>query len=132
MPASFEVARFRRQNVARAPELVNNTSHASGSPAHAAARSGSTADVFAAFLRLGLTSFGGPIAHLGCLHEEFAVRRKWLDEKTYVDLVALSQFLPRPASSKVGIAFAAIARRLCGGAGRRGWSSRSARSAARR
>ena len=68
------------------------------------ARGGSTAEVFAAFLRLGLTSFGGPIAHLGYFHEEFVVRRRWLDEKTYVDLVALSQFLPGPASSKVGIA----------------------------
>src|SRR5580693_10212570 len=76
----------------------------SGSAANAATRSGSTAEVFAAFLRLGLTSFGGPIAHLGYFHEEFVVRRKWLDEKTYVDLVALSQFLPGPASSKVGIA----------------------------
>jgi chromate transporter len=75
-----------------------------GSAANAAARSGSTAEVFAAFLRLGLTSFGGPIAHLGYFHEEFVIRRKWLDEKTYVDLVALSQFLPGPASSKVGIA----------------------------
>src|ERR1700741_2961034 len=65
---------------------------------------GSTAEVFWAFLRLGLTSFGGPIAHLGYFHEDFVVRRKWLDEKTYVDLVALSQFLPGPASSKVGIA----------------------------
>jgi len=68
------------------------------------ARGGGTAEVFAAFLRLGLTSFGGPIAHLGYFHEEFVVRRRWLDEKTYVDLVALSQFLPGPASSKVGIA----------------------------
>src|SRR5580693_580881 len=76
----------------------------SGSAANAATRSGSTAEVFAAFLRLGLTSFGGPIAHLGYFHEEFVVCRKWLDEKTYVDLVALSQFLPGPASSKVGIA----------------------------
>jgi len=67
-------------------------------------RRGSTAEVFAVFLRLGLTSFGGPIAHLGYFHEEFVVRRRWLDEKTYVDLVALSQFLPGPASSKVGIA----------------------------
>jgi chromate transporter len=75
-----------------------------GSATNAATRSGSTAEVFAAFLRLGLTSFGGPIAHLGYFHEEFVVRRKWLDEKTYVDLVALSQFLPGPASSKVGIA----------------------------
>src|SRR6202030_4266940 len=75
-----------------------------GSAATAATRGGSTAEVFAAFLRLGLTSFGGPIAHLGYFHEEFVIRRKWLDEKTYVDLVALSQFLPGPASSKVGIA----------------------------
>jgi chromate transport protein ChrA len=87
---------------------------------------------FSAFLRLGLTNFGGPFAYLGYFHEEFVVRRKWLDEKTYVDLVTLPQFLPRPASSKVGIALAAIALRLCGGAGRRVWSSRSARSAARR
>jgi chromate transporter len=65
---------------------------------------GSAGEVFAAFLRLGLTSFGGPVAHLGYFHEDFVVRRKWLDEKTYVDLVALSQFLPGPASSKVGIA----------------------------
>jgi chromate transporter len=72
--------------------------------ANAPTRGGSVAEVFAAFLRLGLTSFGGPIAHLGYFHEEFVVRRKWLDEKTYVDLVALSQFLPGPASSKVGIA----------------------------
>jgi chromate transporter len=61
-------------------------------------------EVFAVFLRLGLTSFGGPIAHLGYFHDEFVVRRRWLDEKTYIDLVALSQFLPGPASSKVGIA----------------------------
>jgi chromate transporter len=77
---------------------------ASGSASNAPTRSGSVGEVFAAFLRLGLTSFGGPIAHLGYFHEEFVVRRKWLDEKTYVDLVALAQFLPGPASSKVGIA----------------------------
>jgi chromate transporter len=76
----------------------------SGSATNAAACNGSAAEVFAVFLWLGLTSFGGPIAHLGYFHEEFVVRRKWLDEKTYVDLVALSQFLPGPASSKVGIA----------------------------
>jgi chromate transporter len=62
----------------------------------------SAAEVFAVFLRLGLTCFGGPIAHLGYFHEEFVARRKWLDEKTYVDLVALCQFLPGPASSQVG------------------------------
>jgi chromate transporter len=65
---------------------------------------GTAGEVFAAFLKLGLTSFGGPIAHLGYFHDEFVVRRKWLDAKTYADLVALSQFLPGPASSKVGIA----------------------------
>src|SRR6202051_4149057 len=70
----------------------------------ARAHQGSAWEVLLVFLRLGLTSFGGPIAHLGYFHEDFVVRRKWLDEKTYVDLVALSQFLPGPASSKVGIA----------------------------
>jgi chromate transporter len=61
-------------------------------------------EVFRVFLRLGLTSFGGPIAHLGYYRTEFVVRRQWLDEKTYADLVALSQFLPGPASTKIGIA----------------------------
>jgi chromate transporter len=65
---------------------------------------GGVGEVFAVFLRLGLTCFGGPIAHIGYFHDEFVVRRRWLDEKTYLDLVALSQFLPGPASSKVGIA----------------------------
>jgi len=61
------------------------------------------ATVFLTFLRLGLTSFGGPVAHLGYFHDEFVVRRKWLDERAYADLVALCQFLPGPASSQVGI-----------------------------
>jgi chromate transporter len=63
---------------------------------------GSAGEVFAAFLKLGLTSFGGPIAHLGYFRNEFVERRKWLDEKSYADLVALCQFLPGPASSQVG------------------------------
>ena len=62
------------------------------------------AEVFGAFLKLGLTSFGGPIAHLGYFREEFVVRRRWLSEKAYADLVALCQFLPGPASSQVGMA----------------------------
>ena len=61
------------------------------------------AAVFLAFLRLGLTSFGGPVAHIGYFHEEFVVRRKWVDERAYADLVALCQFLPGPASSQIGI-----------------------------
>jgi chromate transporter len=59
-------------------------------------------EVFRAFLKLGLTSFGGPIAHLGYFRDELVVRRKWLDETAYADLVALCQFLPGPASSQVG------------------------------
>jgi len=60
--------------------------------------------VFLIFLRLGLTSFGGPIAHLGYFRDEFVTRRQWLTERSYADLVALCQFLPGPASSQVGIA----------------------------
>lgn len=59
---------------------------------------------FLAFLRLGLTSFGGPIAHLGFFRQEFVAKRKWLSERAYADLVALCQFLPGPASSQVGFA----------------------------
>jgi len=61
-------------------------------------------EVFKAFLFLGLTSFGGPIAHLGYFRNEFVDRRRWLDEQAYADLVALCQFLPGPASSQVGFA----------------------------
>lgn len=60
--------------------------------------------VFLIFLRLGLSSFGGPIAHLGYFRDEFVTRRRWLTERSYADLVALCQFLPGPASSQVGIA----------------------------
>ena len=61
-------------------------------------------DTLPVFLRLGLTAFGGPVAHLGYFREEFVVRRQWLDEAAYADLVALCQFLPGPASSQVGMA----------------------------
>ncbi len=63
---------------------------------------GRVAEVFAAFLKLGLTSFGGPIAHLGYFRAEFVEQRKWLNESSYADVVALCQFLPGPASSQVG------------------------------
>ena len=59
-------------------------------------------EVFRAFLKLGLTSFGGPVAHLGYFREEFMVRRRWVSEQQYAELVALCQFLPGPASSQVG------------------------------
>lgn len=73
------------------------------SPTTAAVRH-SPGDVFLVFLKLGLTSFGGPIAHLGYYRDELVVRRKWVDETTYADLVALCQFLPGPASSQTGFA----------------------------
>src|SRR5690625_367240 len=63
-----------------------------------------TAEVFIAFGRLGLTSFGGPVAHLGFFRTEFVARRRWLSDAAYADVVALCQFLPGPASSQVGMA----------------------------
>lgn len=71
-------------------------------------RAGSPAEVFAAFLRLGVTSFGGPIAHLGYFRDELVVRRKWIDDAAYADLVALCQFLPGPASSQVGFSLGVL------------------------
>lgn len=65
---------------------------------------GTPGEVFAAFLKLGLTSFGGPVAHLGYFRDELVTRRKWLSDSAYADLVALCQFLPGPASSQVGFA----------------------------
>jgi chromate transporter len=64
---------------------------------------GSMWEIFRVFLKLGCTCFGGPIAHLGYFRQEFVVRRKWLDEETYADVIALCQFLPGPASSQVGL-----------------------------
>ncbi len=78
----------------------------------AAPSRGSAPEVLRAFLKLGLTSFGGPVAHLGYFRAEFVERRAWLDDKSFSDLVALCQFLPGPASSQVGIAL---------GLGRAGW-----------
>lgn len=75
-------------------------------------QSNAAVEVLLAFLRLGLTSFGGPVAHLAYFRSEFVERRKWLDDQRYSDLVALCQFLPGPASSQVGMAL---------GLGRAGW-----------
>jgi chromate transporter len=72
-------------------------------------------EIFFASLRLGLTSFGGPIAHLGYFRDEYVEKKKWLDDRTYADLVALCQFLPGPASSQVGIGVGAIRGGLIGG-----------------
>jgi chromate transporter len=62
----------------------------------------SALEVLRVFLRLGVTCFGGPIAHIGYFRDEFVVRRRWIDEQSYADLVGLCQFLPGPASSQVG------------------------------
>ncbi|MGP7818792.1 chromate transporter [Niallia sp. 01092] len=72
-------------------------------------------EIFFVSTRLGLTSFGGPIAHLGYFHEEYIRRRKWMDEKSYSDLVALCQFLPGPASSQVGIGIGVMRAGVLGG-----------------
>jgi chromate transporter len=80
---------------------VDRTRDATGAPR---GPTGSALEVLGVATRLGLTSFGGPIAHLGYFREEYVRRRKWLDEDAYADLVALCQFLPGPTSSQVGIA----------------------------
>ena len=81
----------------------------------AMARDRSWLAVFLAFLRLGLTSFGGPVAHLGYFRAEFVTRRRWLDEAAYGDIIALCQFLPGPASSQVGITLGILRAGLKGG-----------------
>ncbi len=81
--------------------MIDNAS--SEDNAASGSRKLSALQVLAVFLRLGMTSFGGPVAHLGYFHEEFVKRRKCMSEHDYADLVALCQFLPGPASSQVGI-----------------------------
>jgi Chromate transporter len=76
---------------------------------------GSALEVLRVFLKLGVISFGGPIAHIGYFRDEFVVRRRWLDEPTYADLVALCQFVPGPASSQVGFSIGLMRARYLGG-----------------
>src|SRR5271170_2233562 len=78
-------------------------------------KSHSPGEVLRAFLKLGLISFGGPIAHIGYFRDEFVIRRRWLDDATYADLVALCQFLPGPASSQVGFSIGLIRAGYLGG-----------------
>lgn len=72
-------------------------------------------EVLTASLKLGLTSFGGPIAHIGFFHEEYVRKKKWLDESTFADLLALCQFLPGPASSQLGISIGMLRAGVWGG-----------------
>lgn len=76
---------------------------------------GSLLEVFLVALKLGLTSFGGPVAHLGYFHNEYVLRRRWLSEETYSEVVALSQALPGPASSQVGISVGLLRAGYLGG-----------------
>jgi chromate transporter len=76
---------------------------------------GSLLEILAVSLRLGLTSFGGPVAHLGYFREEYVKRRQWLDDRSFADLVALCQFLPGPASSQVGISIGMMRGGILGG-----------------
>jgi chromate transporter len=78
-------------------------------------RSGSAVEVLLAFAKLGVSCFGGPIAHIGYFRQEFVVRRRWLDEQAYADLVALCQFLPGPASSQVGFSLGLMRAGYLGG-----------------
>ncbi len=71
--------------------------------------------VLAVFLKLGLTSFGGPVAHIGYFRREFVERRRWLDDATFTDLVGLCQFLPGPASSQVGFSIGLLRAGWLGG-----------------
>lgn len=86
-----------------------------GNLATGAAPTAGPLDILLVFLRLGCTCFGGPIAHLGYFRAEFVERRKWLTERAYVDLVALAQFLPGPASSQTGFGIGLMRGGLLGG-----------------
>ena len=86
------------------PSSATTTDAVETVPGGDVAARGTPIEVLLAFLRLGLTSFGGPVAHLGYFRTEFVERRRWLDDARYSDLVALCQFLPGPASSQVGMA----------------------------
>src|SRR5207245_7706924 len=109
-------SRLRRPRPISRPPAAAGLMHGTAEPVIAAAdeptaappERGSAFEVLRIFLRLGVTSFGGPVAHLGYYRAEFVERRKWLDEHTYADIVALWQFLPGPTSSQVGITLGAM------------------------
>ncbi|MDD9269025.1 chromate efflux transporter [Paenibacillus sp. GCM10023248] len=86
-----------------------------GSQPTGKSKAGTLLEILAVSTKLGLTSFGGPIAHLGYFHNEYIRRRKWMDESSYGDLVALCQFLPGPASSQLGMAIGLIRGGMLGG-----------------
>src|SRR5215469_28609 len=93
-----------------------------------AKRAGSPLEVLLVYLKLGLSCFGGPIAHIGYFRDEFVVRRRWIDEHAYADLVALCQFLTGPASSQVGFSIGLM--RACYLGGLAAWTGFTLPSAA--
>ena len=94
---------------------VEAESSAAASSDTSARPPGSAAEVLRAFAKLGISSFGGPIAHIGYFRQEFVVRRRWLDEHAFADLVGLCQFLPGPASSQVGFSLGLMRAGYLGG-----------------
>src|SRR5215475_15901058 len=94
--------------------MSNRPAHAATAVGHARTH-GSALEVLWVATKLGLTSFGGPIAHLGYFHDEYVQRRKWIDEHSYADLVALCQFAPGPTSSKVGFSVGLLRAGYLGG-----------------
>src|SRR5919202_7133550 len=84
-------------------------------PTPVASGQGTFREVLAAAFRLGISCFGGPIAHLGYFREEYVHRRRWLDDTTYADLIALFQFLPGPTSSELGISIGILRAGKLGG-----------------
>jgi chromate transporter len=93
--------------------MLHDHSHAPHN--HETRSSHSPVEVLRVFLTLGLISFGGPIAHIGYFRDEFVIRRRWLDDATFTDLVALCQFLPGPASSQVGFSIGLMRAGYLGG-----------------
>src|SRR5436305_11857411 len=96
------------------PQLPAQQGDATEEAAHSP-RAALFPEVLVVFTRLGLTSFGGPVAHLGYFRQEIVIRRKWVDERTYGDLIGLCQFLPGPASSQVGISLGIMRAGIVGG-----------------
>jgi chromate transporter len=95
--------------------VIGNEDTRSPSSSTAASRDHSPLEVLLIFLKLGVSCFGGPIAHIGYFRDEFVIRRRWLDEQSYADLVALCQFLPGPASSQVGFSLGLMRAGYLGG-----------------
>jgi chromate transporter len=116
MVSGLTAMRPAQENVGKVGDYsVNSSPTTTADAARKLSRPGSIGEILRIFLKLGLTSFGGPVAHLGYFRAEFVERRKWLDEAAYADIVALCQFLPGPASSQVAVSLGILRAGLAGG-----------------